>query len=185
MPILDRETTLYPENLLDATAATVSGQRRWWVVYTKARQEKAFARQVLALELPFYLPLIPKTNLIRGRRMESYIPLFGGYCFLFADESERARSLTTNRVSTILTVKDQSRLVFDLRQIRQLIDTHAPLTVESRLQPGDPVRVRKGPLAGLEGTIVSRRGATRLIVSVAMLQQGVSVLIDDFLVEPL
>lgn len=184
MPILDREQSQFPENLLTGLADRV-GSRQWWVVYTKARQEKAFARQLVGFEIPFYLPLVRKNNLIRGRRVQSHIPLFGGYVFLFGNEQERVQSLTTNRISSILQVKDQQQLTHDLRQIEQLIEQEAPLTVESRLVPGDVVRVRKGPLAGVEGVVVSRRGRTRLLVAVTMLQQGVSVEIDDFLLEPL
>jgi hypothetical protein len=40
-------------------------------------------------------------------------------------------------------------------------------------------------LAGVEGTVLSRRGGTRLLVAVNFLQQGASVEIEDFLLEPL
>ncbi len=60
----------------------------------------------------------------------------------------------------------------------------APLTIERRLSPGDRVRVRSGPLAGVEGTVLRRQGATRLVVAVNLLQQGASVDIDDCLLEP-
>jgi transcription antitermination factor NusG len=56
--------------------------------------------------------------------------------------------------------------------------------VESRLGPGRRVRVRNGPFAGLEGTVASRRGKTRLVLHVDFLQQGASVEIEDFQVEP-
>ena len=184
MPILDRETTQFPENLL-AELAETDEERKWFAVYTKARQEKAFVRQLEGLEVPFYLPLIPKDNLIRGRRVRSHIPLFTGYVFLFGTDEERVKGLTTNRVSSVLDVKDPQQLVTDLRQIVTLIDAQAPLTLESRLVEGDKVRIKSGSMAGLEGVVVSRRGKTRLLVSVSMLQQGVSVEIDDFQVEPL
>jgi transcriptional antiterminator RfaH len=93
--------------------------------------------------------------------------------------------MKTNRVSRLLPVGDPDRLLFDLRQLRQLIASGAPLTVESRLEPGDQVRVRHGPLAGLEGTVLTRRGKTRLLIAVDFLKQGASVEIDDFLLEPL
>jgi len=44
--------------------------------------------------------------------------------------------------------------------------------------------VKAGPFAGLEGTVVVRRGETRLLVAVNFLQQGASVEIDDFVLEP-
>ena len=42
---------------------------------------------------------------------------------------------------------------------------------------------RQCSLAGLEGTVIRRRGAERLLVVVEFLQQGASVQLDDFQVE--
>jgi len=184
MPILAPETSVFPENLFNDFSAETS-QRCWMAVYTKARQEKALARQLLQQKTPFYLPLIAKDNFIRGKRIQSYIPLFTGYIFLFCSEEERVQALTTNRISRILPVRDQQQLFNDLRQVRHLIESNAPLTVERRLMPGRRVRVIAGVLAGLEGTVTARRTASRLFVAVNMLQQGVSVAIDDFMVEPI
>ena len=160
MPILEAETAVFPENLLSDLASEFSS-RRWWAVYTKARQEKAFARHLVQLNVPFYLPLVPKTNLIRGRKVQSHIPLFGGYVFVFGSEDERSKSLTTNRVSTILSVEDQPQLSQDLRNVAMLIDAAAPLTVEQRLETGAPVRIKNGPMQGLEGTVIRRRAWRR------------------------
>ncbi len=184
MPILREEPSLYPESLLDAPPPGVA-PRCWLALYTKSRQEKSLARELLKIGIPFYLPLVRKTSVSRGRKRTSLMPLFGGYVFLYGSEDERVRSLTTGRISRVLEVEDADQLVFDLRQLRQLIVSDAPLTVESRLAPGQWVRVRQGAFAGLEGTVLKRRGKTRLLVSINFLQQGASVEIDDFLLEPL
>jgi transcription antitermination factor NusG len=184
MPILKEEPSLFPDDLLEVAPSDIPG-RSWFALYTKARQEKALARELLKYGVPFYLPLIKKTSVSRGRRRTSQAPLFGGYLFLYGGDEERVRSLTTNRVSRVLQVEDPEQLVFDLRQLRQLIATNAPLTIESRLAPGRRVRVRRGAFAGLEGTVLKRRGETRLLVSINFLQQGASVEIDDFSLEPL
>lgn len=183
MPILKEETSMYPETLLDA-APEETANRRWLAIYTKARQEKSLARELLKYQVPFYLPLVRKTSVARGRKRTSLMPLFGGYVFLFGSEEERVRALTTNRISRVLPVEDPDQLVFDLRQLRQLIAANAPLTVESRMGPGQRVRVRQGAFAGLEGTVLKRRGETRLLVSINFLQQGASVEIDDFMLDP-
>jgi transcriptional antiterminator RfaH len=184
MPVLSEEISLFPEGLLEDGTLQECG-RRWWVVYTKARQEKALARDLLAREIPFYLPQVKKTSIYGGRRVKAWVPLFSGYLFLFGDDEERIQSLTTNRISRTLYVHDLDRLFTDLRQVRQLIAADVPLTVEARLDRGNRVRVRRGPLAGLEGTVLTRRGETRLVVSVDFLQQGASVEIEDFMLEPL
>lgn len=183
MPILAPELSLYPDDLLQ-TPCEASPERRWWAIYTQSRQEKALARHLLNCKVPFYLPLVAKESLIRGRRVRSHVPLFAGYVFLFGSEDERGVAFSTNRVSRILPVEDQARLHEDLRQVRWLIDADAPLTVEERLSPGQRVRVASGALAGLEGVVLSRRGRDRILVAVDFLQRGVSVAIEDFLLEP-
>ena len=58
------------------------------------------------------------------------------------------------------------------------------LTPESRLAPGNRVRVCQGPLMGMEGTVLVRRNSVRLLIAVDFLQQGASIEIEDFLLEP-
>jgi transcriptional antiterminator RfaH len=174
--------SLYPENLLER-ADFQALDRRWWVLYTKSRQEKALAQQLLGHEIPFYLPLVRKAHVCRGRRFYARVPVFAGYVFMYGSEQERLCSLTTNRISRILPVHAPDRLCHDLRQLFRLIACDAPLTMESRLAPGRRVRVRHGALAGLEGTVLLRRGRTRLLVAVDFLQQGASVDIEDYCLE--
>ncbi|HEX9831866.1 MAG TPA: hypothetical protein VGA66_02060, partial [Mycobacterium sp.] len=70
-----------------------------------------------------------------------------------------------------------------LGQIRRLIESGVPLTAESRVQPGERVRVKSGHLAGLEGIVTKRRGGSRLLVAVDYLQQGASIELHDFALE--
>ena len=184
MPALEEQAGFFPETLLDDTIDD-DGSRKWWVLYTKARHEKAVGRQLMGYEIPFCLPLINKISVCRGRRVRTFVPLFPGYVFLYGTEDERILSLTTNRISRVLDVPDPEGLRADLRQVRQLIEAKVPLTPESRLMPGDRVRVRSGPMAGVEGTVLARRGGVRLVVAINFLQQGASVEIEDFMLEPI
>jgi transcription antitermination factor NusG len=176
------QPSLYPETLLNGMLCEPS-DRRWWVLYTKVNQEKAIARHLFGRQIPFYLPMAPKQGVARARPTLSQAPVFAGYVFLFGNEEERVASLTTNRVSRVLAVDDEDRLSHDLRQLHRMISSGVPLTVERRLAPGDRVRVRVGPLMGLEGTVLRRHGSTRLLVAIDFLQQGASVDIDDSLLE--
>jgi len=184
MPILDAETFIYPPNLLNDLQKEADN-RKWFVFYTKARQEKALARHLHGFGLPFFLPLVQKENLIRNKKVTSHIPVFGGYIFLYVSEEERVHALTTNRISTTLNVEDQAQLTYDLQNIQHLIQADAPLTVERRLVAGQRVRIKTGPMEGLEGVIEKRRGQSVLYVAVTMLQQSAMIEIDDFLLEPI
>lgn len=185
MPILAKETSLFPANLLDQYTGN-DVEQNWWAIYTRSRSEKAVAREMLTHDLPFYLPLIRKEQFHRGRRTHSFLPLFSGYLFFYGSDEDRVLTMSINRhrISRILPIEDQDNLAKDLRNLRQLIDSDAPLTVESRLERGDRVRVKSGAFKGVEGVVLKRKNSIRLLVAVDYLQQGVSMEIDDFMLEP-
>ncbi|MHB8973534.1 MAG: transcription termination/antitermination protein NusG [Pirellulaceae bacterium] len=185
MPILARETSVFPHCLFDDSAYELgNSDRLWWAIFTRSRHEKALARELERFEIPFFLPLVAKQNRIRNCIVEAYVPLFTGYVFMFGRPDERVRALTTNRVSTMLPVPDQWQLCQDLGQLNRLIELDAPLTLERRLEAGRRVRIKYGPMKGLEGVVTHRRGGRRrLLIAVEFLQHGVSVEIDDYMVE--
>ncbi len=193
MPILPQETSLFPENLLlQAEAEFAEGPPateaapRWWAMYTRSRQEKQLMRKLLAMETAFCCPtILRRFRSPAGRIRRVYEPLFSNYVFVFGDESVRYAALTTNCVSQCQAIDDGLGLTRDLAQIEQLIATGEPLSPESRLLPGDRVRVKGGNFSGFEGTIVRRKNETRLLVAVNFMQQGASVLLDDCQLENL
>ena len=66
----------------------------------------------------------------------------------------------------------------------QGLEAGIDLTPEGQLQPGDTVRVKSGPMEGVIGTVVERRGKKRLIVEINFIQRGASVELRDLDVEP-
>ncbi len=177
VPILKREIDIFPEDLLSSEMATAHG---WWAMYTLARQEKKMMRALVAEKVAFYAPVIERRyRSPNGRMRTSYEPLFGNYVFVCGDEEDRYKAICTGCVSRHMPVAQVEEFVTDLRQIRELIATDAPLSPESRLEPGQRVRIRNGPFAGYEGVIVRRDKEVRLQVSVRFMEQGVSVAIED------
>jgi transcription antitermination factor NusG len=185
VPILTREIDLFPSDLLDRDEVGAEPDRRWWAVYTRSRREKDLMRRLKAMELAFYGPTVEKSHRSpSGRARTSFVPVFANYVFLYGDAGARHRTLETNCVSSCIEVADGETLRRELQTLRRLIDSRHPVTIEERLEPGALVRVKAGPLRGMEGMVISRRGRNRLVVSITFLQQGASIEIDDFLVEP-
>ena len=182
VPILKSEMNLFPENLLSESTVQ-EWANSWRVVYTRSRQEKSLARYLVQNEIPFYLPLIPKENKTGGRHVRSMIPLFANYVFLYCTDHQRINALKSNRITQFLEVVDQQQLQNDLHQIHQLVDADVPLSIESKISPGQSVRVKNGAFAGFEGIVTERLKKSRLFISVKYLQQGVSLEIDDFMLE--
>ena len=184
MPILPREENLFPDDLLESSFAQAE-DAAWLVLHTKPRQEKSLARVAFAQEIPFYLPLVKKQNQIRGKVVDSWSPLFAGYLFACITDDQRVQLLKTNSIVQMVPVTDEGEMRQQLRSLQALIHADAPLTIERKLEAGRLVRVKSGPIAGTEGIVISRKGKSRLVVAVTLLQQGVSVEIDDFQVEPI
>ena len=186
MPILPRQRDLFPADLLDAGSPVAASAARWLAFYTLSRREKDLMRKLEAACVPFYAPLIRRRlKSPAGRTRDSHVPLFPGYVFAHVDDDHRRAALATNTVARWLPIGDEAALLADLRAVKRLIDTDCPLTPESRIEPGQLVRVRSGALRGLEGTIVRRQGAERLVVAVRFLNQGASIEVEDVDLEAL
>jgi transcriptional antiterminator RfaH len=179
---------LFPVSLLTNPEAVpvqdsheLGGQ--WWLAHTRPRQEKAVVAALWPRRVPYYLPLITRKSLSRGRTRVARIPLFPGYVFVYGSDEERLQVLKTNRVLALRQVVEGEMLRRDLLQFAELIALGAPLVPEARLVAGDRVRIKAGPFRGKEGVVLRRNGKTRLLIAVNYLQQGASLEIDDCFLE--
>ena len=94
-------------------------------------------------------------------------------------EDDRYTAVCTGCIVKYEPITDPEQFIADLKQIHCLVNTGVPLTIESRIEAGEPVRVRSGAFAGYEGTVIRRDQETRLLVSVQFMDQGVSVKLED------
>ena len=188
MPILAAEVDVFPEDLLFRDHSEEAGDgnsAQWWAVYTRSRQEKELMRALANMEISFYCPIIPhRYRSPAGRMRTSHLPLFTNYVFMYADGFHRYQALKTNLISQTIEVTDGPQLIRDLRQIQRIIQLGMPLSIESKLMPGNRVRIKSGPLHGMEGVIQKRLGADYLFVAVNFLQQGALVKLEGNDVEP-
>ncbi|SRR6056297_164342 len=180
MPLLQQESDIFPADLL----STVADEAPWWAIYTRSRQEKSLMRQLRTHEVPHYGPIIERRyRSPAGRMRSSFMPLFTNYVFLQGDEEARHQAVCTGCVSRCVNVDDVEALVKDLRQVHSLIQTGQPLSPEARIEAGDLVRIKSGQFAGFEGRVMRREHDVRLVVDVRFMNQGVSVALDDCLME--
>lgn len=188
MPILPAEPDLYPSDLWQDHAA--SGEagtvRKWWCLHTKPRQEKAAARDLRVVGVPYYLPqVLNETHTPQGRKIRSVVPLFTSYLFLLGDERERVLSLKGNRLVRVIEVLNQDALNHDLRQIHQLLASGLSVLPELAVPVGARVRILSGPLTGIEGKVIRRGKRDQFVAVVHFLGSGATVDLEDWQVEQL
>lgn len=157
----------------------------WWVLHTRARNEKAVADTLERQGIAHFLPLVTHQRRYAGRIRQVEIPLFPGYVFLCGGISERHFALRTNRVAQVLEVPNQERLRADLQQIERVIASHEPVDLFPRIVEGARCRVVSGSLRGLEGVVLRRRGPWRVYVGVDFLGQSAELEIESALIEVL
>ena len=93
----------------------------------------------------------------RGRTIRSLLPLFSGYLFFCGDENQRLEVLRTNRVANLIEVNDQRKLLNELLQIELALRAGVPLVPHKYLKAGRRCRVIAGPLADLQGIVVTTK----------------------------
>jgi transcription antitermination factor NusG len=156
----------------------------WWVAHTRARNEKALARDLARMDIACYLPLQRKASRSRGGRVHiADVPVFAGYLFFNATDGQRYRALATNRVANTLFVPDQDGLVAQIRHIHRILHSDAAIEHFNGVRVGQWVRVVAGPMMGVEGRVTRKLGRTRLVVTVDILGQSVATEVDAELLE--
>ena len=185
MPILPAEPDLYPNDLWENRPPARGGiERRWWCLHTKPRQEKAVARDLRVLRVPFYLPqVVHEDRTPQGRKTRSTIPLFPSYLFLLGDDQERMTALKGNRLVRAIETPDQDGLSHDLKQIHQMLASGLAVVPEPAAPVGARVRILSGPLTGIEGRVVRRGKRDQFVAVVHFLGSGATVNLEDWQVE--
>jgi transcription antitermination factor NusG len=156
----------------------------WWVGHTKARFEKAFAADLLARRVAYFLPMLERVRVSGGRRRHGMAPLFPSYVFFSGDAEARYRAMATGRLCQVLRVADQARLVSELTALHQALAGRAPLDPYPHAAVGRRCRVTAGPFRGLEGLVIRHDGRTRIVLQVAMLGRGAAMEIHPDMLEP-
>ena len=88
-------------------------------------------------------------------------------------------------VAQVLPVPDPAELRTDLERVYRVMQGGMLLTPEERLQPGDEVEILSGSLAGLRGKVLRRGKELRFFVEVHLLQRGVSVEVESWMIRAL
>ena len=155
----------------------------WYVLHTKPRCEKSLARELFRQQIAHFLPTYTTRKRQNGRMQTAYLPLFTSYLFLKGTTQGRQKAFETNYVANAIPVHDQRRLQLDLERVHRLMSSDVPLGPEAKLIPGTPVSIIHGPLAGLEGKVIQRGNKLTFFIEVEMLGQGVSVEIENWMIE--
>jgi transcription antitermination factor NusG len=158
----------------------------WWAVYTRHHHEKVVAEMLSAKGFEVFLPLYESTRRWKDRRMVLSLPLFPCYLFVRGGLDRKLQVVTTPGIHMILYRGEKVAVIPDqeIAAIQKAVDGPCGVEPHPFLKCGTRVRVNKGALEGVEGILIRKKNLFRLILSVDMLQQSVSVEVHASDVEP-
>ena len=153
---------------------------KWYALYTRPRHEKKSYELLIEKGETAYLPLIKSVKYYKNRKKESEIPLFNSYLFCKFDYKNRFQILETHGIIKIISFKGLPAEVpeWQIEALKTILKNPESLRLENYFKQGDIVKVRSGPFKGLRGTVVNRKGETRLIINIEGIMQSLSVEID-------
>jgi transcription antitermination factor NusG len=172
-------------HLTEMEIQSASGAQNWHALFTRFQHEKSVAFALSNKSHEVYLPLYRSVRRWQDRDKQLMFPLFPCYVFIRAGMDRQLQILTTPGVVHIVGWGGSPAIVpqTQLDAVRQIIESCLTVETHTYLQSGDRVRVKTGPLMGLEGILTRKKGLARLVVSLEMLGRAAAVEIDVLNVE--
>jgi transcriptional antiterminator NusG len=160
-------------------------EKKWYAVYTWARHERRVAEQMGQRRIRGFLPLYRAVHRWKDRRKEIELALFPSYVFVHLALRDRVRVLEIPGVVHLVSSGGKPTPLADgeIESLIRGVDGCVRMEPHPFLQVGRRVRVRSGPLAGLEGILVRRKEGFRLVASIEILMRAVAIEIDEADVE--
>jgi transcription antitermination factor NusG len=170
-----------------STGVSICGDSPWWAVYTRHQHEKSVAEMLSSKGFDVFLPLYDSVRRWKDRKKTLSLPLFPCYVFVKGETVRKLQVVSTPGVHMILYHGEQVAMIPDteVQAIRAAVEGHFRVEPHPFLKCGDRVRVIRGSLDGVSGILTRKKNSLRLVLSVEMLAQSVSVEVNAFDVEPI
>jgi transcription antitermination factor NusG len=154
----------------------------WYAIHTRANAEKKVMTKLGSKGVETYLPLFRETHQWKDRRKVIEIPLFPGYAFVRMSDSPENRISVLRTAGAVRILGTGAGIEpvpdYQLHGIRQLLTSRLGFFEHPFLREGAWVRVRRGPLEGVEGHLIRSKAQSRLVLSVEILSRSVATEVE-------
>ena len=160
----------------------------WYAVYVRSRHEFKIEKELSGKGITMFLPVVRMRRRWTDRKKMVEFPLFPGYLFAFIDKGSEEKKTVLRARGVVRYVcmragEPEPVAETQVNSLRKLIENDIRLDPYPYLKEGEKVRIRSGPLAGLEGILVRKEENCLLVLSVDILQKGAALKIDASEVE--
>jgi len=165
----------------------LNNQPHWYALYTKARAEKRVDQTLQEKGFESYLPIQETVRQWHDRKKKVELPVFSSYVFVRMALKERIPVLQTNGVLKLVSFTGKPSPIpdYEIAAVKRIFDGDHPYVVTNYLSIGREVEVTYGPLAGIRGRLIERRGQNRLLIGIQQIGQALSVEVSQSEVVPI
>jgi len=158
----------------------------WFAINVKPRHEKSVTEALRRQGLELFLPLYQESHAWSDRIKRVELPLFAGYVFCRFSFADRVKVWSTRGVIRVLGAGNVFAPLSEdqIADLRAVVASGLPSRPCPYLVPGEPVRVERGPLIGLRGTVLRNKGVASIVVSIEILQRSVAVEVESDVLQP-
>jgi len=169
----------------ERTSATDSAVE-WFALWTRSRHEQVVREQLAQKQIEAFLPTVTKWSRWKDRKKKIDWPLFPGYCFARFNIGERLPVLKCTGVVNIVSFDGEPAPIpaREIDGIRLLVESDLAYDPCPMIHEGMRVEVTHGALKGVVGRLVRKNDKARLVLSVDLIGQAVSVEVDAADVRP-
>jgi transcription antitermination factor NusG len=159
----------------------------WYAAYTCARHEKRVAAQLAQRSVEHLLPLYESVRRWKDRRVRLDLPLFPGYVFVRLALRERLPVLQIPGVAKLVGFNGTPAALpeDEIEALKMSLAHGLRAKPHPYLKVGRRARVKSGPMAGMQGILLQRKGRLRVVISIELIQRSVAVEVDEADLEPL
>ena len=150
----------------------------WFVAHTRPRCEKKLLQYCVREGLSATLPCYRAAHKYRGKTVVFQKPLFPGYVFLRIPVEQRGRIHRSDYLANLLAVADQELFNRQLEDVLRALKTDFEIRLAPRIGKGMRVKIKNGPLRGMEGWVEQRYGMNTVLLRLDFIGQAAAVKLD-------
>lgn len=150
----------------------------WFVAHTRPRCEKKLVDYCTQEGIDTTLPTYKSAHKYRGKTVVFHKPLFPGYVFLRLPPLRRQKAFQSKYVANLLDVFDQQQFIQQLGDILRALDTELEITLAPEIGEGQRVKIKSGPLRGMEAWVEARYGMSTVLLRLDFIGQAAAVKVE-------
>jgi transcriptional antiterminator RfaH len=154
------------------------GPLLWYVAHTRPRTEKKLADFCRKEGFAVTLPLYRSVKKYQRKTVIFEKPLFANYLFLQLYKHQRGKVYQSDYVANLLDVADQETFQEQLDDILLALETEYEICLMPHITTGKRVKIKAGPLRGMEGWVQQRQGTTIVLLRLDFISQAAGVKVD-------